>query len=143
MQTVQSNLVPIELSFDNGATWQVLVCLTQYNIPVTTAINTLSTFCGTAVGVGTAAFNASGTAVCELNPTAGAQVTFNTLLAAQMAGLQFKFRVRYPITGSVGGSIFMKGDCYSTAIELQGQTNQALQFTWTLTGQGELDIVNP
>jgi hypothetical protein len=144
MQTIQSNLVPLQLSFDSQGTWQDLVCMSQYNVPIDLPTNVVETFCGIAVGLGTMAFNPSGTAVCEVNPTAGSQVTFQQLLTTMSNSTEIWFRVRYPGTGSTAGAvIFLKGTCYVTALDLQLQINQVIQFTFTFTGTGTLDVANP
>lgn len=140
MATIQSNLVPLELSLDGGSTYQFLVCLTQYNIPLDKAVNTTETFCGIAVGLGPTTFNPTGTAVVEASPSAGSQITWPTLLATFEAGSLIKFRARYPTGGSTGNNIFLAGDAYITSLNLTLQTAQAIQFDFTLTGQGTLDI---
>ena len=143
MQTIQSNLVPIQLSFDSEATWQDLVCLTQYNIPLALSVNKVETFCGVATGLGIMTFDPTGTAVCEAAPTAGSQVTFQQLATTMNNQTRIDFRVRYPNSGSTGGQIFLKGHCYITALDLQASVGQVLQFTWGLSGEGTLDVLNP
>ncbi len=139
MQTIQSGLVPLELSVDNGVTWQLLVCLTQYNIPLERSVNTVETFCGNAVGLGTTSFNPTGTAIIEAAPTAGSQLTFEQLTELFTAGTLIKFRARYPTGGSTGNNVFLAGDCYITSLNFTAQIGNALQFDFTLTGQGDLD----
>lgn len=143
METIQSTLVPLELSFDGGTSWQLLVCLSQYNIPLSKAVNTVETFCGTSVGLGNGTFNPQGTAIAELNPTAGVQVSWPQLATVWDAETQIMFRARYPTGGSTGNNIFLKGSCYVTDLNISFQVGQAVQFDFTLTGQGELDITNP
>lgn len=144
MQTIQSSTTPIELSFDSEVSWQVLVCLEAYNVPTelpTTVTDTLT--CGQAVGVGSQTFNPTGTAICTTDAVAGSQVTYNRLLAAQTNAETFKFRVRHPSSGSTGNSYFMKGDCKCTSLDLQFAANDVVKFSWTLTGEGLLDITAP
>lgn len=139
MASIQSSNVPIELSFDNGVNWLTLVCLTQYNVPVDTPTNIVETFCGTEVGLGSTTFNPTGTAVCKVDPDTN-QVTYQQMLTTQMNELEIMFRVQYPGTGSIGSTIYLKGTCYVTNTDLQLNTGQTVQFGWTLTGTGTLDV---
>src|SRR6187549_221824 len=139
MNTLQSSNLPIELSFDNGLTFKQLVCLENYNIPVDTQVTETNTFCGNAVGLGVKKFTPSGSAVCELSPS-GSQVTFEELLAAQMADTVLIFKVQYPSPGSTNTNIFMSGQCYVTNTTLQAQINDVIKFSFTLTGSGTLDV---
>jgi hypothetical protein len=144
MQTIQASSSPIELSFDNEVSWQVLVCLEAYNVPTelpTTVTDTLT--CGQAVGVGNQTFNPTGTAICTADAVAGSQVTYNRLLTAQTNAETFKFRVRSPSSGSTGNNFFLKGSCKCTSLDLQFNANDVIKFAWTLTGEGLLDIDNP
>lgn len=143
MATIQSTLVPLELSFDSQTSWQALVCLTQYNIPVERAVTVEDTFCGPQTGVASITFNPTGTAICKTDPGAGYEVTYQTLLTKLDAGTVFWFRVRYPGSGSVGGNVFLKGECKCTALDLQADATTFLRFTFTFTGEGILDIVSP
>lgn len=144
MTTIQSSTTPIELSFDSEVSWQVLVCLEAYNVPTelpTTVTDTLT--CGQVVGVGSQTFNPTGTAICTSDPIAGSQVTYNRLLTAQTNAETFKFRVRNPSSGSTGNNFFMKGSCKATSLDLQFAANDLIKFSWTLTGEGSLDITSP
>lgn len=144
MTTIQSSSTPIELSFDSEVSWQVLVCLEGYNVPTelpTTVTDTLT--CGQVVGVGTQTFNPTGTAICLTDPVAGSQVTYNRLQIAQNAAETIKFRVRNPSSGSTGNNYFLKGSCKVTSLDLQFAANDVVKFSWTLTGEGILDIIAP
>jgi hypothetical protein len=99
MQTVQSSLVPIQLSSDNGATFKDVVCLTSYDIPLNTPSTSVSTFCGQAVGLGNIAFNPKFSAVCDSAPDADT-VSYADVLAWQIAKTKLRFRVDYPGQGS-------------------------------------------
>jgi len=135
MQTIQSSDAPIELRVAGTEEYKTLVCTSDYNIPLNTTVNTVDTFCGRAVGLGVIEFNPAGSAVCEQQPTSD-QVTYNDLVSWQLAKTILEFRVQFPGTGSVGGIIYLTGECSVTATELQGAVNEVLKFTYTLTGQG-------
>lgn len=138
MQTIQSSDAPIQLRAKGTTPWKTLVCTENYNVPVNTTTTTTDTFCGRAVGLGVREFTPTVSAVCEAQPTTD-QVTYEDLLAWQMAGTVVEFRVEYPGSGSIGSNIYLSGECYVTATELQGAVNDVLKFTSTLTGQGVLD----
>lgn len=140
MKTLQSSNLPLELSFDNGVSWQLLTCLTQYNIPLDKAANTVETFCGPAVGIGTKTFNPTGTAVANLEPTAGSQVSYKELVQAWDSEQIVKFRVRYPTGSSTGSNFFLQGDSKVTNLNITAQAGQLVQFDFTLTGEGDLDV---
>jgi hypothetical protein len=143
MQTIQGNTVPIELSFDSGVSWQILVCLTQYNVPTELPVTSTDTFCGPVLGTGTQTFNPTGTAVCKQDISAGSEVTYLRLLQAQTNAESFLFRVRHAASGSIGSNFFLKGSCKCTSLDLQFNSTDVVQFSWTLTGEGVLDIATP
>jgi hypothetical protein len=139
MQTVQSSLVPIQLSSDNGATFKDVVCLTSYDIPLNTPSTSVSTFCGQAVGLGNIAFNPKFSAVCDSAPDDDT-VSYADVLAWQIAKTKLRFKVEYPGQGSAsaGTVIYLEGDCRVTDTDFKAQVDDVLQFDVTLTGEGEL-----
>lgn len=143
MTTIQGNQVPIYLSFDNEVSWQVLVCLKQWNMPTELPTNVVDTFCGPAVGVGNQTFNPQGSAVSTTDYAAGQQVGYLRLLQAQTNAETFKFRAFYPGSGSIASSFFWKGSCKCTSLNKVFEATGVVQFDWTLTGEGTLDIVYP
>ena len=143
MTTIQSTLVPLELSFDSGVSWQALVCLKQWNIPTTRASSSEDTFCGTAVSSGSQTGNPSFSAICERYPTAGSQVTYNRLVTAQYNDESFLYRVKFPSSGSTGADVFLKQSCKANDLDLIASAEKYLEFSGTLTGEGLIDIVYP
>lgn len=139
MASLQSTNYPIELSFDNGVSWQTLVCLTQYNIPLSKAANVTETFCGPQVGLGSGTHNPTGTAVAETAPTSN-QVTYARMLQAYVDEQLIQYRVLAPTSGSVGVFFYLRGSANVTDLDLTLAAGQTIQFTWTLTGSGEIDI---
>lgn len=139
MASIQSTLVPIELSFDSGSTWQTLVCLTQYNLPLETATTQVETFCGTETGLGAQTFNPTGTFVHNTEPLP-TQVTYPAMLAAWLNKTSIQFRVQYPGTGSIGSQFYHRGSAYVTSLSPSFQVGQVVQADFTLTGTGTLDI---
>lgn len=143
MQTIQGNQSPIYLSFDNEVSWQILVCLTAWNLPTELPTNVVDTFCGPAVGTGNQTFNPTGNAVAITDGAAGSTVGYLRLMTAQTNAETFKFRVFYPGSGSIASSYFLKGSCKCTSLDIQFEATGVVQFSWTLTGEGTLDIAYP
>lgn len=143
MTTIQGNQVPIYFSFDNEVSWQMLVCLTTWNLPTELPTNVVDTFCGPAVGTGNQTFNPSGSAVAITDASAGSQVTYLRLLQAQTNGETFKFRALYPGSGSIASAFFLKGSCKCTSLNPTFEATGVVQFDWTVTGEGTLDISYP
>jgi len=142
MGALQSINYPIELSFNNRATWQTLVCLTEYSVPLSKAANVTETFCGPQTGLGSGTFNPTGTAVAETAPTTN-QVTYARLLQAHDNNEVIWFRIQAPTTGSVGVYFYLSGQCYVTDLEITFSAGETVQFTWTLTGTGDLITTAP
>ena len=139
MQTIQSSAAPIEVRAKGDVDYKTIVCAENYNLPVNTQVNTVDTFCGRAVGLGVIEFNPTVSAVYEDAPDS-TMVSYQQMLEWQVNKTLLEFRVQYPGSGSAGSHIYLSGECYATATELQGAVNEVLKFTSTLTGQGVIDI---
>lgn len=141
MASLQSVNYPIELSFDAGVTWKTLVCLTQYNVPTTLSTTETQTFCGIETGVGFQSFKPSGTATCRSFGTlGGTEATYGELLILQNSQTLFLFRVQAPATGSTGRDFYLSGSVYCTDLTLTLNTGAVVEFNWTFSGSGLLDI---
>lgn len=140
--TINAKDMPIELSFDNGSTWKILVCLKSINIPLTVPVTEEETYCGTKVGVGQVKFNPAGEAVCETRPLT-TEVSFDDLVEVMNAGTSFLWRVRNPTSGSVGFGLYLSGSCKCTEATLTGEAGGLVNFTFTLTGEGTLTTTAP
>jgi hypothetical protein len=140
--TINAKDAPIELSFDNGATWKTLVCLKDVSIPLTTPVTAEDTYCGKKVGVGVIEFNPSGNAVCETRPDAD-EVSHDDLVEKMDAGTSFLWRIQNPTSGSVGNNLYYSGSCKCTNVTLTGTANGLLSFAFTLTGEGTLTRTAP
>jgi hypothetical protein len=138
--TINAKDMPIELSFDSGVTWKVLVCLKDISIPLQTPVTAEDTYCGKKVGVGLIEFNPSGNAVCETRPDTD-EVSADDLIQVMAAGTSFLFRVQNPTSGSVGFGLYLSGSCKCTQVNVTGTANGLVTFAFTLTGEGILDTV--
>lgn len=144
MQTLQAVDSPIQLRAKGTMPWKTLVCMENYNIPLATNTTETDTFCGTAVGLGLIKFTPSGSFVFEQFPTDD-QVTFDQMLDWQLNRTVLEFKVEYQGSNGSGMGItkYLTGECFVTATEMQGQINDVLKSTYTLTGQGALSTENP
>jgi len=140
--TINAKDMPIELSFDNGVTWKVLVCLKDVSIPLTTPVTAEDTYCGKKVGVGVIEFNPSGNAVCETRPDTD-EVSHDDLVEQMDNGTAFLWRLQNPTSGSVGYNFYYSGSCKCTNVTFTGTANGLMGFAFTLTGEGTLTRVKP
>jgi hypothetical protein len=141
-KNINAKDMPIELSFDNGVTWKVLVCLKDISIPLNAPVTAEDTYCGKKVGVGDVEFNPSGNAVCEVNPAVG-EVSSDELVQKMDAGTSFLWRIQSPISGSVGVGFYYAGSCKCTNVTITGTANGLVSFAFTLTGEGTLTTTKP
>lgn len=146
MSDIQASGIPIEFSSDNGVNWKTLICLKNYNVPLSRSKNESETFCGKSVGLGAESFNPQGNAVCDTNP-ASDEVTLGQMITWWKNKTALLFRTAYPTAsgslGSIGDEFFLKGSCYVISANLVFQTNDVVNFDFECTGFGEIDIVAP
>lgn len=143
MADIQASGIPIQLSTDNGVTWKTLICLKNYNVPITRSTNESETFCGKSVGLGALSFNPQGNAVVSTTPDVD-EVTLVNMLQWITGKTVLKFRTAYPeangSAGSIGDEFYIAGDCYVVSVNAIFATNDVVNFDFELRGFGELDI---
>lgn len=146
MADIQASGIPIEFSSDNGVTWKTLICLKNYNVPITRSTNESETFCGKSVGLGALSFNPQGNAVCDTAPDAD-ELTLYQMLIWITAKTTLLFRTKFPgesgLLGSIGDEFFIKGSCYIVSVNPIFATNDVVNFDFEARGFGDLDIANP
>lgn len=143
MTELQSSNLPIQLSFDGGATFKDLVCTTNYSSDLslgTTETETLT--CGTLIGVGAPKFDFTGEAVTDLEPLAS-QVSLVDMETQLLAGTKIIARIASPSSGSAGALYFKQGYVYVTKAALKASPNDLIKFDFELKGVGIPDIVAP
>lgn len=140
--TVQSVVIPVQLSFDEGVTWKDLVCLTDYSSPLNNSLNETESFCGKQIGQGNPSMDFSGNAICDLEPGA-AEVSLTDLETAMMAKQVILGRVVYPGTGSVGNLLYRKSELVVESTTFKAATNDLIKFEFSLKGQGIPEVVAP
>lgn len=142
-QYLQSSVLPLELSFDGGSNWKQLVCVTNYNDPMSVGNTETETLnCGTLQGSGSPKFEFSGEAVADYNP-ASTLVSRKDLETAMLAGTTLKARIRYPTTGSAGSLYYKQGDVLVISVNGKTAPNDISKFDFNLKGQGTPVIVAP
>lgn len=142
MAELLGTLVPLEVDFTGvGSSYKILVCMQNFDLEVSSAIDTQETDCGQINTPGTPGSTVNFTAVCELVPS-GSQATYKDCLAAQVANTKVKVRVQNPASGSVaqGAAFFVAYDAYFSNVILQKQTGTAITFTGTLTSASVIDV---
>lgn len=133
---VQASANPLELSFDNGVTWKVLVCPTNVtrNLAATlTETDTLT--CGTLQGAGAPKFDFSGEAVTDIDPGA-LQCSQEDLEGVLLTSTPILGRVRYPSSGSISSLLFLKGTLMVESVSQKNQANDLVKFDFSLKGTG-------
>lgn len=136
MTNVQAINVPIQVSADNGNTWETIVCISEHTLPIVSAVNKLNTQCGVAAGLGPVEFNPTGTAATNLDDNAG-QVSVKDLVNWLILQTKLKYRMQTPGTGSsIGSNFYLSGFCYVTKAEIKETVGDVETFTFELTGIG-------
>lgn len=138
---IQARGVPIEFSTDNGVTWKTLICLKNYNVPISRSTNESETFCGKSVGLGALSFNPQGNAVVSTDPATD-EVTYNDCLNWVNNETVLLFRTAYPTQsgslGSIGDEFYVKGNCYMISVNLVFSNNDVVNFDFECRGFGTL-----
>jgi len=127
---------PLELSFDGGTTWKMLVCATNWTRNLSATLTETETLnCGTLQGVGAPKFDFSGEAVTDIAPDAS-QVSQEDLEALILTGGTILGRVRWPSTGSVSSLLYLKGSLKVESVNQKNSANDLVKFDFSLKGTG-------
>lgn len=133
---VQSSANPLELSFDNGSTWKVLVCPTNWTRNLAATLTETDTItCGTLQGAGTPKFDFSGEAVTDIDPGA-LQCSQEDLEGVLLTSTPILARVRYPSSGSISSLLYLRGSVYVESVGQKNQANDLIKFDFSLKGTG-------
>lgn len=141
MVNIQAINVPIQVSADNGVTWETIVCISDHTLPISSAVNKVNTQCGVAVGLGPVEFNPTGSAVSTTDENAG-QVSLKDMAAWLVAQTKLKYRMQTPGTGgSIGSNFYLSGYCLVTDVKIAETVGDVEKFTFTLSGIGIPSLV--
>jgi hypothetical protein len=142
MAKIQGSTQSVDISLDNGSTWESLICLRTSSVNGTVDSTVEQTNCGTFTSIGKPNMTVDFDAICETAPTSE-QVSYSALLTAFNAGTQIVVRVQNPVvTGSsAGASYYHKFDGYVTSLTLNQSTTEFINFSGTISSNGEIDII--
>jgi hypothetical protein len=142
MAKIQGSTQSVDISLDNGSTWESLICLRTSSVNGTVDSTVEQTNCGTFTSIGKPNMTIDFDAICETAPTSE-QVSYSALLTAFNAGTQIVARVQNPVvTGSsAGASYYHKFDGYVTSLTLNQSTTEFINFSGTISSNGEIDII--
>jgi hypothetical protein len=142
MAKIQGSTQSVDISLDNGSTWESLICLRTSSVNGTVDSTVEQTNCGTFTSIGKPNMTVDFDAICETAPTSE-QVSYSALLTAFNAGTQIVVRVQNPVvTGSsAGASYYHKFDGYITSLTLNQSTTEFINFSGTISSNGEIDII--
>ncbi len=134
--TLQSNLVPINISSDGGSTYKAIVCKKSWTFNGDTSTTEEETDCGTLTGIGSNKWSFDFEAVMNTTP-ASSEFSTEDLLGFWVGQTALKVKAYYPITP--GTDIYLQGDCYLTSFKINNQVGNLMTCSGTLTGTGQLD----
>lgn len=137
---LQSNLVPVLVSSDDGTTWKTLTCLVSSNFSGTTTTTEEETQCGTFTGMGANKWEQSFDAVVNLTPTTGTELSYADVLSLWHNQTAIRVKVQYPTSGTPGTSFYREGGAYISALGDAVQVGSSMKFSGTFKGNGALDI---
>jgi hypothetical protein len=136
---VQSSLVPLLISTDDGVTKKTLTCLVSANFSGTTTTTEEETQCGTFTGMGANKWEMSFDALTNLTPGA-TELSFEDMLSIWHNQTEVQVTMQYPASGTPGSDFFLQGNAYVSALGIAVQTGSSKKFSGTLKGNGALDI---
>ena len=142
MAKIQGSTQSVDISLDNGSTWESLICLRTSSVNGTVDSTVEQTNCGTFTSIGKPNMTIDFDAICETAPTSE-QVSYSALLTAFNAGTQIVVRVQNPVvTGSsAGASYYQSFNGYITSLTLNQSTTEFINFSGTVSSNGVIDIV--
>jgi hypothetical protein len=141
MAKIQGSTQSVDISLDNGSTWESLICLRTSSVNGTVDSTVEQTNCGTFTSIGKPNMTIDFDAICETAPTSE-QVSYSALLTAFNAGTQIVARVQNPVVSgsSAGASYYHKFDGYVTSLTLNQSTTEFINFSGTISSNGAIDI---
>lgn len=140
--TINAKSMPVEVSYDSGVSWDMLVCVIDFSNPLTTPIEEDQTYCGKKVGQGPLETTLSGNATVETRPDTG-ESSFDDLLQKMNAAESILVRMQNPTSGSVGTGYYISFSAKVTELTPTGTALGLVKFSFTFTGEGTITTVAP
>ena len=141
MAKIQGSTQSVDISLDNGANWDSLICLRTSSVNGTVDSTVEQTNCGTFTSIGKPNMTVDFDAICETAPTIS-QVSYSSLLTAFANKTLVSVRVQNPVvTGSSAGAAYyhqFKG--YITSLTLNQATTEFVNFSGTIASTGTIDV---
>lgn len=129
----------LEVSTDSGTTWKSMICELSNTLSMSTEMSSTQTKCDGGVTIstpGAKSWEISGEAVVDTAPTAS-QVSYEDALGWWSNATAVLVRIQHDGTGT---NFYHSGTAYLTSLELSANVTDAVQFSFSFTGNGSLDI---
>lgn len=132
----------VRVSGDSDTSWDRLVCALDDQAEMDNEVSEVDTKCGTFTGVKEMKGSYSGNAVANATPTAGTEVTYEDVVFWQKNKTLLDFRYYNAAFGAIteGGAVYQQGTGRFTNSVLTGATGEVVQFSWTFSPTGEIEI---
>ncbi len=129
---------------DSGAPWQEIICITDDGSSMTSDVNVVQTRCGPKTGVQDGTTELTGNGVADSDPTIN-QTTLLEMQQWKKDNTILDFRRYNKAQGALtaGSVVNMQGQAYVTSVEETATVGEAVQFSFTLTATGEVEIGQP
>lgn len=132
MATIDASLIPPQFSSDGGTTWLTGICVKDWNLNGETPSNTIDTFCGPIVGLGTPGYTeGAASMVGEFAPSAS-QVSMELMQTWWFNKTALKFRAAYP--NPAGTDFYVFGDAKIKSFNPTFAVNDPTSFdaSWSI-----------
>ena len=145
MVQVLGALQAIEIDVTGGTSYDDLVCLSTSSINSTVDSSTSQTNCGVLTAVGFPQMTLNFDAICKTDPTAGSEISYESLLGAFANKTLVSVRVQNPVvTGSsAGAAYYHQFQGYITSLTWNQSTTEFISFSGTIQSTGDIDVVAP
>lgn len=132
----------VRVSGDSDTTWDRLVCALDDQAEMDNEVSEVDTKCGTFTGVKEMKGSYSGNAVANATPNAGTEVTYEDVVFWQKNKTLLDFRYYNAANGAIaqGAAVFQTGSGRFTNSVLTGTTGEVVQFSWTFSPTGEIEL---
>jgi hypothetical protein len=135
--SIQGSDIQIYVRDNSGGTvWKQIVCEETLTFDISSEVNTTRTKCGIFKGVLVPDFKASGTAVCNSQPTS-LEFSHDELTTNVNNRTLKQFRIQDSAT--LGSVILLAGTGYFVSQQITFNNGEVCKFSWTLEGTGTLE----
>lgn len=138
---ILGKVVLLEVDTANGTSYKTLVCMQDFELGVSSSLDTQETDCGQFNVPGTPGATISFNAVCNAAP-GGSELSYEDVLAAAVNTTKCSFRVQNPTQGSLaaGAAFYHAFSGYFNNVRLIKQSAGVIRFSGDITSTGVIDI---